>query len=67
MAQFGFWKNRTHNLARMSLPDLVRAFVFYPAVHAYTVLALIALAAVIHWYMALLPLALATVLTREAA
>jgi len=63
MAQFGFWKNRTHNLARMSLPDLVRAFVFYPAVHAYTVLALIALAAVIHWYMALLPLALAAVLT----
>ena len=30
----GFWKNRTHNLARMSLKDLFLAFFTYPSVLA---------------------------------
>jgi hypothetical protein len=34
----GFWKNRTHNLARMSLKDLFRAFFTYPSVLAYIVI-----------------------------
>jgi sterol desaturase/sphingolipid hydroxylase (fatty acid hydroxylase superfamily) len=63
MARFGLWKNQTHNLARMSLADLVRAFVFYPTVQVYAALSLVALAAVWHWYVALLPLIVAAALT----
>ncbi len=29
MVRWGFWKNRTHNLARMTLGDLVVAFFSY--------------------------------------
>src|SRR5262245_39608375 len=37
------WKTRTHNLGRMDMADLIRAFVTYPTVHAYVLLALISL------------------------
>ncbi|HEX2580628.1 MAG TPA: sterol desaturase family protein [Dongiaceae bacterium] len=40
---WGFWKNRTHNLARMSLRELVFAYATYPAVLVYAALALGAL------------------------
>ncbi len=63
MLQFGFWKNRTHNLARMNLRDLIVAFATYPSVHGYLALSLVSLAVIIHWYEALLPLAIASVLT----
>ncbi|HEX6094451.1 MAG TPA: hypothetical protein VFZ07_13915, partial [Dongiaceae bacterium] len=38
------WKTRTHNLGRMDMADLIRAFITYPTVHAYVLLALISLA-----------------------
>lgn len=59
----GFWKNRTHNLARMSLGDLVVAFFTYPAVLAYLALAAVSFYFVVIWYQALLPLVAASVLT----
>lgn len=42
--QFGFWKNRKHNLARMDLKDLLVAYATYPAVLIYSLCAIIALA-----------------------
>jgi len=38
----GFWKERTHNLSRMNLADLVRAYFTYPAILVYLVLAALA-------------------------
>ncbi len=63
MARFGLWKDRTHNLARMSFPDLVRACVFYPTMQVYVGLSVVALVVVSHWYVAALPLLVAAVLT----
>lgn len=60
MLRFGFWKDRTHNLSRMDLGDLVRAFATYPSVHAYAGLAAIALYLVFRWYEGWLPLVIAT-------
>jgi sterol desaturase/sphingolipid hydroxylase (fatty acid hydroxylase superfamily) len=37
-----FWKGRTHNLSRMNLADLVRAYFTYPAILTYLVLGVIA-------------------------
>lgn len=45
-----FW-NRTHNLARMSLGDLVRAFFTYPAVIAYLTLGVAAAAGSIYLFV----------------
>lgn len=59
MIRFGFWKDRTHNLARMSLGDLVRAFATYPAVHAYMALAVVSAYMAVHWYVDWQPLAVA--------
>ena len=42
------WKSRTHNLGRMDMNDLIRAFVTYPTVHAYLLLALISLGVTIY-------------------
>lgn len=36
-----FWKNQTHNLARMDLKDLILAFATYPAVLVYVLLAVL--------------------------
>jgi sterol desaturase/sphingolipid hydroxylase (fatty acid hydroxylase superfamily) len=63
MIRFGFWKNRTHNLARMSLGDLVVAFTTYPAVHAYLALLATSLALVGYWFQSWLPLFLTAGLT----
>ena len=59
----GFWKNRTHNLARMTLGDLVVAFFTYPAALAYLALAAVSFYFVVQWYQSLLPLVAASVLT----
>lgn len=56
MLRFGFWKDRTHNLSRMSLGDLVAAFATYPSVHAYVGLAAISFYFVYRWYTDWLPL-----------
>ena len=36
--QFGFWKSRTHNLSKMGMRELVKAYFTYPTVHAYLLL-----------------------------
>jgi sterol desaturase/sphingolipid hydroxylase (fatty acid hydroxylase superfamily) len=59
----GFWKNRTHNLARMSLKDLFRAFFTYPSVLAYIVIAAISFAFAGRWYVSPWPLIGAWLLT----
>ena len=56
MIRFGFWKDRTHNLARMSLGDLFRAFATYPSVHAYVALAAVSACLTLRWYAGWLPL-----------
>jgi sterol desaturase/sphingolipid hydroxylase (fatty acid hydroxylase superfamily) len=63
MLRFGFWKNRTHNLSRMSLGDLVAAFATYPSVHAYLGVTAVSLYFVWHWYESPLPLLAAIGLT----
>ena len=42
------WKTRTHNLGRMDMADLIWAFVTYPTVHAYVLLALISMGVTIY-------------------
>src|SRR3569623_3644883 len=59
----GFWKNRTHNLARMTLKDLFRAFFTYPSVLAYMAIAAVSFYFVARWYVSPLPLAVAWVAT----
>lgn len=59
----GFWKNRTHNLARMSLADLFRAFFTYPSVLAYIAVAAASFYFVYRWYESPLPLVVAWVAT----
>ncbi len=59
MLRFGFWKDRTHNLSRMSLADLFAAFATYPSVHAYFGLAAVSLYFVYRWYTGWIPLAIA--------
>ena len=44
-----FW-NRTHNLSRMSLNDLLRVFFTYPAVMAYLSLGALATAGTVYWF-----------------
>ena len=56
-----FW-NRTHNLSRMNFEQLVRAFVTYPAVHAYLLLAVISIAVAAISASAVLPLIVAVAL-----
>lgn len=63
MLRFGGWKNRKHNLSRMSLRDLVPAFFSYAAVQTYLVLAVGSLVLTWHWYESALPLLGAAVLT----
>jgi sterol desaturase/sphingolipid hydroxylase (fatty acid hydroxylase superfamily) len=58
----GFWKNRTHNLARMSLGDLVVAFFTYPAALTYLALAAVSFYFVTIWYQAVPPLVVASIL-----
>jgi sterol desaturase/sphingolipid hydroxylase (fatty acid hydroxylase superfamily) len=41
--------NRTHNLDRMTLPELVRAFFTYPAVLTYLTLSAVSIALVFRW------------------
>ena len=36
--QIGFWKSRTHNLSKMGMRDLVKAYFAYPTIHAYLIL-----------------------------
>jgi sterol desaturase/sphingolipid hydroxylase (fatty acid hydroxylase superfamily) len=59
----GFWKNRTHNLARMSLRDLIVAFFTYPSVLGYIAIALASFTFVARWYVSPLPLVVAWVAT----
>ena len=58
------WKTRTHNLGRMDMADLIWAFITYPTVHAYVLLALISLGATVYLLpdASLLGLAIAVVL-----
>ena len=44
-----FW-NRTHNLSRMSLNDLLRVFFTYPAVITYLALGTLATVGTIYWF-----------------
>jgi sterol desaturase/sphingolipid hydroxylase (fatty acid hydroxylase superfamily) len=41
--------NRTHNLDRMTLPELVRAFFTYPPVLTYLALSVVSIALVLRW------------------
>src|SRR5882724_3131224 len=41
--------NRTHNLDRMTLPELVRAFFTYPPVLTYLALSVVSIALVARW------------------
>jgi len=43
-----FWKSRTHNLGRMDMNDLIRAFATYPTVHAYLLLSILSLAVTVY-------------------
>ena len=43
-----FWKSRTHNLGRMDMNDLIKAFASYPTVHAYLLLALLSLGVTVY-------------------
>ena len=56
MVRWGFWKNRTHNLARMSLGDLVVAFFSYYAVLVYLGFAGVSLWLAARWFEGWLPL-----------
>ena len=58
------WKSHTHNLGRMDINDLIRAFATYPTVHAYLMLALISLGVTVYLLpgASLLDLAIAVVL-----
>src|SRR5262249_16804995 len=59
MIRWGFWKNRTHNLARMTMGDLIVAFASYYAVLAYLAFAGIGLGLPALAFDAWLPLAAA--------
>jgi sterol desaturase/sphingolipid hydroxylase (fatty acid hydroxylase superfamily) len=48
--------NRTHNLDRMTLPELVRAFFTYPAVLTYLVLSALSILLALRWMESPLPL-----------
>lgn len=48
--------NRTHNLDRMTLPELVRAFFTYPPVLTYIALSVVSIALVLRWMESPLPL-----------
>lgn len=61
MVRWGFWKNRTHNLARMSLGDLVVAFISYYAVLVYLGLTAVSLYFAVRWFESWAPLAIAAV------
>jgi len=63
MTHFGFWKNRTHNLARMNMRALILAFFTYPAVLTYLTLTAAAGIVVLKTYTAAEPLFLAAFLT----
>lgn len=62
----GFWRNRTHNLSRMSMRDLVAAFFTYPAVLVYLVLTAASLVVVAMRATAILPLIVAALLAALA-
>jgi sterol desaturase/sphingolipid hydroxylase (fatty acid hydroxylase superfamily) len=57
-----FWKTRTHNLERMSMDELVRAYFAYPAIQAYIALAAISIALAVYFAAPVWRLALAAVL-----
>ena len=57
-----FWKDRTHNLSRMSLGDLVKAYVTYPAVLVYLALAALAAGLALRWAEAWWSIAVAAAL-----
>jgi sterol desaturase/sphingolipid hydroxylase (fatty acid hydroxylase superfamily) len=42
-------RNRTHNLDRMTLPELVRAFFTYPAILTYLALSAVSIALILRW------------------
>jgi sterol desaturase/sphingolipid hydroxylase (fatty acid hydroxylase superfamily) len=54
----GFW-DRTHNLDRMTLPELVRAYFVYPAILAYLLLAVVAFGLMLRWAASPWPLVVA--------
>lgn len=54
----GFW-DRTHNLERMTLPELVRAYFAYPAIIAYLALGVVSLGLTAHWAVSPWPLLVA--------
>ena len=62
MALSDFWKTRTHNLDRMTMDQLVRAYFSYPAIQAYLALAAISLALTVYWATILWPLGVAVLL-----
>jgi sterol desaturase/sphingolipid hydroxylase (fatty acid hydroxylase superfamily) len=43
-----FWKSRTHNLGRMDMNDLIKAFATYPTVHAYLLLSVLSLGVTVY-------------------
>jgi len=62
LALSDFWKTRTHNLDRMTMDQLVRAYFSYPAIQAYLALAAISLALTVYWATILWPLGVAVLL-----
>ncbi|MEX0814527.1 MAG: fatty acid hydroxylase family protein, partial [Dongiaceae bacterium] len=57
-----FWKERTHNLSRMSLGDLVKVYFTYPAVLVYLALAALAAGLALSWVEAWWSIAVAAAL-----
>jgi len=54
---------RRHNLARMNMHDLLRAFFQYAAVRTYLIVGAISVVAALHWYVELWPLLVAALAT----
>jgi len=61
-AAWNIWKNRSHNLGRMTMAELVLAYFTYLAIQAYLVLAAASFAVVLSLATALWPLAVSAAL-----
>jgi sterol desaturase/sphingolipid hydroxylase (fatty acid hydroxylase superfamily) len=63
VTRLSLWKNKTHNLARMSMRDLIVAFFTYSTVQAYLAVTVACIYLVWRWYQSPTPLVVAWVLT----
>jgi sterol desaturase/sphingolipid hydroxylase (fatty acid hydroxylase superfamily) len=61
-ADMDIWKTRTHNLGRMTLDELVRAYFTYPAIQTYLALTAISIALAAYLATRTLPLVFAALL-----